>query len=139
MPGYSDHSTLGEYESGQDTGFFSTLGTALGQSLGQSIGIAAQALPNWTASQLNKQLGDQLANPTYYYPSSDPRLATPLYTTQPLPWTGVSGQQPVYQDQYGNVVPYLAAGYQQPSAGMDSTTILILGGAALLALVLLAR
>lgn len=112
--------------------FFSNLGEQIGPYLGQSLTLAASALPNWTAAQLAKQQGNQLANPTFYYPASDPRLSTPLYTTQPLLWS----QQGV--DQYGNPVP---SGYMSDfgNASLSFGQMAVMIAAAIAAVVILTR
>jgi hypothetical protein len=129
-------------ENVSNNGFFSSLGQAFGYMGGALVGTAAQALPVWTNYQLQKQMGNQLAQPTFYAPAADPRLQTPLYTTQPAQWSVGGGAVTI--DQYGNIVPSYNAGYQIPAqqnmpAQQSMVPLLLIGGAAILALVVLTR
>lgn len=135
MPLGSDHGNATASDGNAGSDFFSTVGQNIAPYIGQSIGIAAQALPIWTRAQVDKGLGNQIANPTYYYPASDPRLATPLNSTQPLRWTNGQGQ---VIDQNGNIIP---AGYMSDfgQASLSFGQMAVLVAAAIAAVVVLAR
>jgi len=110
--------TVGTFEPAGNS-FFGALAQNAGLVLGQTVGVAAQALPIWTAQQIDRRLyGNSLANPTFYAPAAGMRLDTPLYSTKPF-------AQPAILEQTGPAVLTMGQGIILIAAAVAGLIIIL--------------